>query len=194
VIYIDDHIWDFDLQEALAAVSPQRRAYALRYRQERDQRLCVAAYRLLQRALSLEYHINEPPLFLCEGNGKPLLQDHPDIHFGLSHCHKAVACAVSSQPIGIDVETFDHYSPELAVQVMNQNELCQIQASANPAIAFTRLWTMKESYYKLTGDTALSSIPHMLSRAGDCHFDITIHPCYVLTCCTQSHNRHVAQP
>ena len=57
MIYIDDHIHDFDLQEALETVSPQRRAQALRYRHERDQRLCIAAYRLLQQALLKEYGI-----------------------------------------------------------------------------------------------------------------------------------------
>ena len=63
MIYLDDHIQDFDLQQALKEVSPQRRQYALRYRQERDQRLCVAAYRLLRHALLEEYGIDEPPLF-----------------------------------------------------------------------------------------------------------------------------------
>ena len=61
MIYIDDHIDDFDLQEALATVSAQRREQALRYRHERDRRLNVAAYRLLHRSLMTEYGINELP-------------------------------------------------------------------------------------------------------------------------------------
>ena len=80
MIYIDDHIEEFNLREALAAVSPQRRDYALRYRQERDQRLCLAAYRLLQRALMLEYGIDGMPVFTYDSKGKPQLQGHPDIH------------------------------------------------------------------------------------------------------------------
>ncbi len=183
MIYVDDNIWDFDLHEALGAVSTQRQEYALRYRHERDQRLSIAAYKLLQRALRQEYGIDEAPLFIHDSNGKPLLQDHPDIHFSLSHCHEAVACAISRQPIGIDVETLDHYSPELARQVMNEQELHQILSSADPAIAFTRLWTMKESYYKLTGDTASSNIPLLLDHAGNCHFGIIIYPRYILTHC-----------
>ena len=186
MIYVDDHIWDFDLQDALATVSQQRREHALRYRHERDQRLSIAAYRLLQRALRTEYGIEAPPLFIHDDNGKPLLQDHPDIHFSLSHCHEAVACAVCRLPIGIDVETFDHYSPELARQVMNESELHQILSSPNPAIAFTRLWTMKESYYKLTGDTASSNIPHLLDHAEGYHFNTIIHPCYIVTHCQKA--------
>lgn len=184
MIYLDDHIWDFDLQKALAAVSPQRREYALRYRHERDQRLCVAAYRLLQRALHQEYGINELPQFIYTVQGKPLLEGHPDIHFSLSHCQEAVACAVDSQSIGIDVETFDQYSQELAEQVMNEDEMQQILNSPNPAIAFTRLWTMKESYYKLTDDPSSSDIPHLLEQARKYHFDSIIQPNYIATQCS----------
>lgn len=152
LIYIDDHIWDFYLQEALEAVSPQRRTYALRYRQERDQRLCIAAYRLLQQALWQEHGMAQVPEFYYNAAGKPLLNGHPEIHFSLSHCHQAVACVLSDQPVGIDVETFDHYSQEVASRVMNDNEMRQILDSPHPTIAFARLWTMKESLFKLTGD------------------------------------------
>ena len=110
MIYLDDHIWDFDLQQALAKVSPQRREYALRYRLERDQRLSVVAYRLLQRALLAEYGIEVAPQFHYDENGKPQLAGYPDVHFSLSHCREAVACVVSAQPVGIDIETIDHYS------------------------------------------------------------------------------------
>ena len=51
MLYINDHIEDFNLQAALSKVSKERREYALRYRREHDQRLCVAAYMLLQQAL-----------------------------------------------------------------------------------------------------------------------------------------------
>lgn len=185
MIYIDDHIDDFDLREALAAVSQQRRDYALRYRQERDQRLCLAAYRLLQRALLLEYGINETPVFTYDSKGKPLLQGHPDIHFSLSHCHEAVAVAVSDRPVGIDIETTAHYSPEVASRVMNDEEMRQIEDSGQPAVAFTRLWTMKESLYKLTGNDNGGDTAHLLDHAANYRFDIVVRPHYLYTTCTE---------
>ena len=187
MIYIDENIWDFDLQEALAAVSPERREYALRYRQELDQRLCVAAYRLLQRALQQEYGITECPQLSYASNGKPSLIRHAPgtIHISLSHCDKAVACAVSASPVGIDVETFDHYSEDVARSVMSENELHEILASARPEVAFTRFWTMKESFYKLVGDEIDShDIPHMLDKAETCRFTTIIHPEFAITCCS----------
>ena len=187
VSYIDDNIYGFDLNEALAAVSPQRREYALRYRNERDQRLCLAAYRLLQHALLLEYGIEELPVLIHDDNGKPMLQGHPDIHFSMSHCHEAVAVAVSDRPIGIDIETTAHYSAEVARHVMNDDEMRQIEALAQPEVAFTRLWTMKESLFKLTGDDNGGDIAHLLADTIKYRFNTTIHPRYICTTCSTQH-------
>ena len=183
MIYIDDHINDFDLQEALASVSAQRQAQALRYRHERDQRLCVAAYRLLQRALATEYGIDELPQFTYDANGKPVLAGHPDIYFSLSHCRAAVACAVSDRPVGIDVETLDHYSEEVAARVMNEEEMRQILESPHPDAAFTRLWTMKESLFKLTGDDRGGDIAGMLEDCSNYCFAFVNHPQFIVTSC-----------
>ena len=183
VNYIDDNLYGFDLNEALAAVSPQRREYALRYLNERDQRLSLAAYRLLQHALLLEYGIEELPVFIHDDNGKPMLHGHPDIHFSMSHCHEAVAVAVSGHPIGIDIETTAHYSTEVARRVMSDNEMQQIEASTHPEVAFTRLWTMKESLYKLTGDDNGGDIRNMLDNAPPVTFDTTVYPRYICTRC-----------
>lgn len=183
MIYIDDHIDDFDLQEALASVSAQRRNQALRYRQERDQRLCVAAYRLLHRALMTEYGINELPQFSYDTNGKPALVGHPDTHFSLSHCRAAVACAVSGRPIGIDIETLDHYSEEVAARVMNDDEMRQILEAPCPNAVFTRLWTMKESRFKLTGDDCGGDIARMLQDSSRYCFTTVNHPQFIVTDC-----------
>ena len=185
MIYIDENIDGFDLHEELAAVSPQRREYALRYRHVRDQRLCIVAYRLLQHALLLEYGIDELPVFIHDVNGKPMLQGHPDIHFSLSHCHEAVAVAVSDRPIGIDIEITGHYSPEVARQVMSDDEMRQIETSGRPEVAFTRLWTMKESLFKLTGDDNGGDTAGMLANAKQYRFTTNIHPRYIYTTCAR---------
>ena len=184
MIYIDDHIDDFDLTAALAAVSPERRAYALRYRHERDQRLCVAAFLLLKRALSIEFDMNEVPPIIRETNGKPYLEGHPEIHFNLSHCNMAVACAVGTSPTGIDVESLDRYDPEVASATMSDEECARIVASQSPEVEFTRLWTMKESLYKLTGDDHGGDIAQMLDNASRYRFTTTVHSSYLCTVCS----------
>ena len=91
MLYIDEHIFDFDLTAALDSISGQRRSQALRFRHEQGQRECVLAYLLLKRALKEEYGIDSNPLFGYGPHGKPFLIDHPGIHFSLSHCREAVA-------------------------------------------------------------------------------------------------------
>lgn len=183
MIYLNDHINDFDLEQALASVSPQRREQALRYRQERDRRLSVAAYRLLQHALLQEYGINELPQLVINHNGKPSLAGHKGIHFSLSHCREAVACIVGEHPVGIDVETYSHYSEEVAARVMSDEEISEINASVCPAEAFTRLWTMKESLFKLTGNDNDGDIAHMLDDISAYRFTTIVHGHYLCSTC-----------
>lgn len=152
MVYIDDHIWDFDLDAALRDISEQRREQALRFRHELGQRQSVLAYLLLKKALLREFGISENPLFVYGEHGKPSIVGHPDIHFNLSHCREAVACAVDKVPVGIDVESVRPLKESLARYTMSESELQLIHSADNPALAFTRFWTMKEACLKLTGE------------------------------------------
>lgn len=152
MVYIDDHINGFDLEKALAEISEERREQALRFKHELGRRQCVLAYLLLKRALRKEYGIIENPAFTYGEHGKPLLVDHPNIHFNLSHCREAVACVLSDKPVGIDVESIHRYKESLVRFTMNEQEQQTIREADDPALAFTRLWTMKEARLKLSGE------------------------------------------
>ena len=152
MVYIDEHIDDFDLQAALPEISEQRRLQALRFKFERGQRTCVLAYLLLKKALREEYGLTENPLFEYGPHGKPFIIGHPEIHFSLSHCREAVSCAVSDRPVGIDVESVQRYRESLAQYTMSDEEQQLIAATERPDVAFIRLWTMKEARLKLTGE------------------------------------------
>lgn len=186
MVYIDDNIHQLDIEAALRAVSDERRQYALRYRHEHDQRLCLAAYLLLHKALKLECGIAELPQFTMGEHGKPTLVGHPDIHFNMSHCHGVVACAVSDQPVGIDVERIDRYDPDLLQRTMNAIERKLIAASADAATMFIRLWTMKESVLKLTGEGISRDLHTVLLHPDRYRFHTTIHPTYICTTCHHS--------
>ena len=163
MVYIDEHIMDFDLDAALQQISEQRREQALRFKFERGQRTCVLAYLLLRKALRQEYGIHENPIFEYNAHGKPSIIGHPDIHFNLSHCREAVACAVSPHPIGIDVESVSRYNDSVARYTMNESEQHQILQSDTPAEAFIRLWTMKEATLKRSGEGIRNNMKDVLS-------------------------------
>ena len=151
MIYISEHIWDFNLPSALEEISEQRREQALKFKFEQGQRLCVLAYQLLKQGLREEYGIMENPVFEYNEHGKPSIVGHPEICFNLSHCKEVAACVISDHPVGIDVESIREYKDGLAHYAMNDEEVRQIEASDNPAAAFIRLWTMKEATLKLVG-------------------------------------------
>ena len=170
MVYIDEHIMDFDLDAALQQISEQRREQALRFKFERGQRTCVLAYLLLRKALRQEYGIHENPIFEYNAHGKPSIIGHPDIHFNLSHCREAVACAVSPHPIGIDVESVSRYNDSVALYTMNDRELQQIAADPRPDVAFIRLWTMKEARLKLTGEGITDDLKSALADSARYRF------------------------
>lgn len=151
MIYLSENIWDFNLSEALSEISEQRREQALKFKHELGQRLCVLAYQLLKQGLREEYGITDNPLLEYNEHGKPSIAGHPEIFFNLSHCKEAVACAISHHPIGVDVESIRELRDSLVNYTMNDEEIHEIESSANPASVFTRLWTMKEAASKLIG-------------------------------------------
>ena len=151
MIYVREDIWDFDLESSLREISEQRREQALRFKHEQGRRLCVLAYLLLKQGLREEYGIMDNPVFEYNEHGKPSIVGHPEIFFNLSHCKEVVACAISDQPVGIDVESVRSYKERLARYTMNDEEVRDIETSEQPDTTFIRLWTMKEATMKLVG-------------------------------------------
>jgi len=182
-ILLSEDIWDFDLEAALEDVSPQRREQALKFKYEQGQRLCVLAYRLLKQGLREEYGITENPVFEYNAHGKPAIAGHPEICFNLSHCKEAAACVISDAPVGIDVESIRSYKDSLAQYTMNDEELQCIQKAANPAVAFIRLWTMKEAALKLIGTGISNDLKTVLQENPQYHFTTHEALSYIYTVC-----------
>lgn len=165
-IYLSQDIWGFDLDAALAEISEQRREQAVKFKHELGQRLCVLAYQLLKQGLSEVYGIEENPVFEYNEHGKPLIVGHPEICFNLSHCKEAAICAISDQPVGVDVESVRSFNESLVRYTMNEDEIRQIESSEDQAVAFIRLWTMKESAMKLIGTGISNDMKHVLQQEG----------------------------
>jgi len=170
MIYLNDRLFDFNLDAALAQLSPQRRTQALRFRHELGRRTCAAAYLLLCEGLQKEYGITEQPLFEYGPHGKPFIVGHPDIHFNLSHCREAAICIVDAHPVGIDIESVRMPKDSLVRYTMNEAEQQQIFTSPTPALAFTRLWTMKEAAVKRSGHGLQNDLKTVLTTT-DLHIE-----------------------
>ena len=155
-----DEAYEADLRR----LPPQRYDKAMTYRFHADRKRCVRAYMLLWEGLSREYGVVRPPVFDFGSHGKPVLRDDPGLHFSLSHSGNAVLCALDRHPVGADIEMIHRRGLEHLLTVFSDPERTSIEQAASPELYFTRLWTRKESYLKLTGEgltgtKALREIP-----------------------------------
>lgn len=127
----------------------QRREKALQYRQPDDRRRCLGAGLLLRKALPL--HGASPEDIQINSNGKPVADN---IHFNLSHSAHWAICAVSEKRVGCDIEKITEEPKGLAQRFFHQNEADYLNAcdKERRRETFFRLWTLKESYIKMTGE------------------------------------------
>lgn len=138
------------MEALLPYVSLQRRERARKYRFRSDRVQSILAFVLLRIALDTEYGCRMMPSLTLMPTGKPYLADMPDVHFNLSHCKKGVACGISDSALGVDIQDYVCFKESLAKQFMSEKELHAAKAG-DAGTAFTRLWSMKESYGKYTG-------------------------------------------
>lgn len=80
-------------------------------------------------------------------SGAPFLPSEPHLHISVSHSRRIAALAVSTEPVGIDVEEWRATLPRVLPRVLNPAELTAW--SARPVEA----WTAKEALYKVAGIT-----------------------------------------
>lgn len=167
VYYIDDieRIEDAFLEELLPYVSLQRRAGANKYRFRSDRVQSVLAFVLLRIALDTEYGWRMMPRLTTMKTGKPYLANLPGVHFNLSHCKKGVACGISDSVLGVDIQDYVCFKESLATRFMSENELHAAKAG-DADTAFTRLWSMKESYGKYTGRGICYDMPGFTAVEG----------------------------
>lgn len=158
------NITEKELKTALEALPAWRRAQTMRFKHFDKQKECAFSYLLLCEMLE-ERGIAAQPTFEYAENGKPSLKELPHLHFNLSHCDGAVACAINEHPVGIDIERTGRYSERLANYTMNADELAEIEAAEDRDLAFTRLWTMKEATMKLSGEGISTNVRKVLPHS-----------------------------
>ncbi|WP_344809601.1 4'-phosphopantetheinyl transferase family protein [Allohahella marinimesophila] len=95
-------------------------------------------------------------------NGKPeLALDHARFpcHFSLSHSGGWVAIAISSEPVGVDLETRCPSTWKgIARRFFTPSEQQWLETADDQQNAFVAAWTMKEAAVKLYGDRLLTGL------------------------------------
>lgn len=139
-------------------VSEDRRKKILRLKNEKVKLRSLAAGTLLQYALcektGLSYEAAKPFSVGCGENGKPYLTEYPEVHFNLSHSGDYVCCAVSDEPVGVDLQRKAAGQEGLAERFFTPAERRMLSGCGEleRRELFFRMWSIKESYLKLTGE------------------------------------------
>lgn len=142
------------LDKRVSRLPEWRRRDALSYLQPIDRLQSAMSYELLAELLRKFFGIRPEDLRIeYDGNGKPSVVGRPDIFISLAHCRVGVMAAVSDCPIGCDIEEirrpFGEYGKEVMEYCYSPGEHALIASAADPETEFTRIWTVKESLYKL---------------------------------------------
>lgn len=153
VYYFDDFdkLNDSFMQKALDIIPKERAIKADRYRHIRDKHLCVISYLLLLYGLKSEDKTISDFEFQYNNFGKPYFNKSINIYFNISHCRCGVACGISSNELGVDIQDIVKADDAVLNRVCSLEELKYIKSSSNPDKDFTKLWTYKESCLKAKG-------------------------------------------
>lgn len=139
------------------------------YKHIEDRRESALSFHVLQQILAKEHGINHFD-FNTNEHGKPSLKDSEDIHFNISHCRHAVACVVSNQPVGVDIERLGRYKERIARYTLSDDELSALHTTQHDGMSndesidlqFTIFWTKKEALLKLIGTGITDNIKQIL--------------------------------
>lgn len=154
--YIDvTQFEDKDLfQEKRSLLSPCRQQKIARIKPERDKCRSLGAGLALDHALQV-YGLRERDMEYVFGEwGKPFFQAYPVIHFSLSHSGAYAVCSIGEVPVGNDIEQVREGRLKVAERFFTEQELeflHAVQDEEEITQRMFRIWTMKESFLKVTG-------------------------------------------
>ena len=136
----------------LPKLTERRREKMRAYAHRNDALRSMAAELLLFHALT-EIGIDPRSVSVCETeDGKPYLEGVQDFHFNLSHSGNLTACAVSSLPVGCDVQEITDVKLDIARRFTPEEygKITALKGDMARDLLF-RFWTAKESYIKAVG-------------------------------------------
>jgi phosphopantetheinyl transferase len=96
-----------------------------------------------------------------DANGKPHLKDTKCI--SISHSHEFSAIAVSSNPIGIDLEQMKEKTLKIASRFMDVSHLDNL-SEAEKIKKVTVIWGIKESVFKIKSKEGISFLNHIFEN------------------------------
>lgn len=203
-IYIGDtaYLEDENLYlKYYSRISVSRKEKTDRFRSDKDKRLSVGAEALLMLAVKQAGYDYSALKEKVTENGKPYFENADGFFFSLSHSGTKAVCAVSDRETGCDIEEISRSNLKIARRFFTDSEYRHILLSGDEkkqAEEFCRMWTLKESFMKVTGlgfrlalsdfSVEISESIKVMQSVSDreyCFYEWTGEDGYRLACCTE---------
>lgn len=140
---------------ALEGVSPYRRQKIALLKHIKDKNRSLGAAVALNEALK-DYGLEERTMEYDLGeHGKPYFRYNPELRFSLSHSGDYAICSIGAYEVGNDIERIKSGKESIAQRFYAKEELDWINAAQDlreKEERIFRIWTMKESFLKVTGN------------------------------------------
>lgn len=165
--------------QILENIWQERKEKILTYKFESGRKESLGSALMLQKVLS-QNNLN-PQNIKYGKNGKPEIDG---LHFNISHAENFVICSVSENPVGCDIEKIRSVKSGFEKRFFTQNEVSYLDkfSGEEKLKQFFRLWTMKESYMKFTGDgmkLALNRFEFIIEDSVKVFRDGILIPCFI---------------
>lgn len=112
--------------------------------------------KLLNHGLRTMFSINGSGKMIEKGRyGKPYLKGMEQCHYNISNTDGMVVCAVSDICVGVDVERRKPFRKGILRKCASNLEteyILETEEKKQQEERFFQLWTLKESYIKMTGE------------------------------------------
>jgi len=146
---------DADTSSALKKrTSESRLIKSEKYVNQKDRIRSILGENLISYSIFKSFNLKFSSMnFYRNYYGKPFLKGRSDIHFSLSYTDGWIGCAVSTDPVGFDMEKIKEIDLSIAERFFTEDEYLYIKECNDDReqIRFFELWTLKESYIKAIG-------------------------------------------
>jgi phosphopantetheinyl transferase len=101
---------------------------------------------------------------IYDSNGKPHLEN--GTHISISHSHQFSAIAISTEPLGIDIEIIKEKTLKIAPRYLNMSHLENLSLE-DQTIKATVIWGIKEAIFKIKNQPGISFPNHIFESDFD---------------------------
>lgn len=150
-----DSLWNKIDQELMAFIPFSRKKKIDKYYFDCDKKLSLYAALLIQMQANIFTKIPIEELnFSHTLYNKPILSNMPNFHFNISHTKDRILCAISSTPIGVDIELSANAPYEVMTLIFHPTEIKYVYSAhteKEKKYRFFTIWTKKEALSKAWG-------------------------------------------